>query len=176
MPGLLTSERGSFFARILDDLASLGYRTGWGVWGAVDVGAPHRRDRIFIVAHTNGAQREGGCISGRIQEKNTNIGSRSKNGNASETLAHAASVGQSGQREPIQRCGTEEDGEREADFPISMCGRSIWSVEPGMGRVVDGIPNRAHRLRALGNAVVPQQAYPIFKAIAEIEGICLVNP
>jgi DNA-methyltransferase (dcm) len=44
-----------------------------------------------------------------------------------------------------------------------------WPPEPGVGRVVDGIPNRVDRIKCLGNAVVPQQFYPFFKAIAEIE-------
>jgi DNA (cytosine-5)-methyltransferase 1 len=44
-----------------------------------------------------------------------------------------------------------------------------WPVEPDVGRVANGVPSRVDRLKCLGNAVVPQQAYPIFKAIAEIE-------
>lgn len=42
-----------------------------------------------------------------------------------------------------------------------------WAVEPGMGRVANGVPHRVDRLKCLGNAVVPQQAYPIFRALAE---------
>ena len=42
-----------------------------------------------------------------------------------------------------------------------------WAAEPDVGRVAHGIPNRVDRLKCLGNAVVPQQAYPIFKALAE---------
>ena len=41
-----------------------------------------------------------------------------------------------------------------------------WATEPDVGRVAHGIPNRVDRLKCLGNAVVPQQFYPIFKAIA----------
>ena len=44
-----------------------------------------------------------------------------------------------------------------------------WPHEPGLDRVVDGVPNRVDRLKCLGNAVVPQQLYPFFKAIADIE-------
>jgi DNA (cytosine-5)-methyltransferase 1 len=44
-----------------------------------------------------------------------------------------------------------------------------WPVEPGISRVVDGVPNRVDRIKCLGNAVVPQQFYPFFAAIAEIE-------
>ena len=47
---------------------------------------------------------------------------------------------------------------------------SWWAVEPDVGRVAHGIPSRVDRLRALGNAVVPAQIYPILKAIAAIEG------
>ena len=45
-----------------------------------------------------------------------------------------------------------------------------WAVEPDVGRVANGIPSRVDRLKYLGNAVVPQQAYPTFKAIMDIEG------
>lgn len=44
-----------------------------------------------------------------------------------------------------------------------------WPPEPELDRVVDGIPNRVDRLKCLGNAVVPQQFFPFFKAIADIE-------
>lgn len=48
--------------------------------------------------------------------------------------------------------------------------REKWRAEPGVGRVVNGISCRMDRIKCLGNAVVPQQFYPIFKAIADIEG------
>ena len=51
------------------------------------------------------------------------------------------------------------------DFP----GRDYWETEPDVGRVADGIPNRVDRLKCLGNAVVPQQFYPVFRAIAMLE-------
>lgn len=44
-----------------------------------------------------------------------------------------------------------------------------WPVEPDVGRVAHGIPARVDRLKCLGNAVVPQQFYPIFAVIAEVQ-------
>ena len=52
----------------------------------------------------------------------------------------------------------------------SINGSAQWAVEPDVGRVAHGVPNRVDRLKCLGNAVVPQQFYPIFAAIAAIEG------
>jgi len=49
-----------------------------------------------------------------------------------------------------------------------------WSIEPDVGRVANGIPFRVDRLRCLGNAVVPQQFYPVFRAIADIEIISML--
>ena len=51
VPGLFSSDNGDFFGGILSDLAALGYSVGWCCYGALDVGALHRRDRVFIVAH-----------------------------------------------------------------------------------------------------------------------------
>ena len=50
-----------------------------------------------------------------------------------------------------------------------------WPHEPELDRVVDGLPDRVDRLKCLGNAVVPQQFYPFFAAIAEIEGGTMEN-
>lgn len=72
-------------------------------------------------------------------------------------------------------CSSRER-ERESGVPrpaLRTCGSHSpwenWPDEPGVGRVVDGVPNRVDRLKCLGNAVVPQQFYPFFAAIAEIE-------
>lgn len=51
VPGLLSSEHGRFFGRVLGDLAGMGYDASWGVLSAFQAGAPHLRKRICIVAH-----------------------------------------------------------------------------------------------------------------------------
>ena len=50
-----------------------------------------------------------------------------------------------------------------------LAGGGFWSTEPGVGRVVDGVPCWVDRIKSLGNAVVPQQFYPFFKYIHDIE-------
>lgn len=51
VPGLLTHD---YIRRIFGDLAEMGYDCKWGVIGADDAGAPHRRKRLWIVADSNG--------------------------------------------------------------------------------------------------------------------------
>lgn len=56
--GLLSNDAdgnsGGTFGIVLRDLADLGYCAGWSCYGASDVGAPHKRERVFIVAHSTG--------------------------------------------------------------------------------------------------------------------------
>ena len=47
--------------------------------------------------------------------------------------------------------------------------RHQWDAEPSVGRVAHGIPHRVDRIRAIGNAIVPQVIYQIFEAIAMVE-------
>lgn len=61
----------------------------------------------------------------------------------------------------------ETDGRQERGLLSKFAESTWWDTEPGICRVANGISNRVDRLRSLGNAVVPQQAYPIFAAIAE---------
>ncbi len=58
--------------RVLSDLASMGFDARWGVLGVADVGAPHQRDRIWIVAYSNSAQRQRNECTKRSQTKRTN--------------------------------------------------------------------------------------------------------
>lgn len=48
-PGLFARSNQRFFRRVIDDITENGYSVSWALWGACDVGAPHQRDRVFIV-------------------------------------------------------------------------------------------------------------------------------
>ena len=50
-----------------------------------------------------------------------------------------------------------------------------WPDEPGIPRVVERLPHRVDRIKCLGNAVVPQQFYPFFQMIADIENGVTAN-
>jgi DNA (cytosine-5)-methyltransferase 1 len=58
--------------RVLSDLASMGFDARWGVLGAADVGAPHQRDRIWVVANSNSAQCQGNKCTERSKTQRTN--------------------------------------------------------------------------------------------------------
>jgi len=194
VPGLFSSDNGNFFGGILSDLASLGYSCAWFTFGAVDVGAWHRRDRFFIVAYSEqfGNRRWGNGNEGRgigtLQTERPGIGGAEILANAAKQgLERAVAAGTiCTERLPAKRSNVSdaqnsdwwgadrtENGRR---WHSEIRGQSFtdgrlqyWAVEPDVGRVAHGIPRRVDRLRSLGNAVVPQQIYPIYKAIVEIE-------
>ena len=88
-------------------------------------------------------------------------------------VAHSQSIGRDDRRAPERRIsetirGTQEPVGGLCGIGRGDTGRGAWLPEPRVARVVDGVSGRVDRVKQLGNAVVPQQAYPIFKAIKEI--------
>lgn len=140
-PGLFARKNQQYFDRILNDISEMGYRVGWGMWRACDVGANHERERVFFIAHTDTDCI--GCNSNEIfaDEFKKSLSSKKK--------------------QKIQTCRNKS---------CRMVRRyDEREIKPGVYRAFNGLPEELDRLRCLGNAVVPQQAYPIFKAIADYE-------
>ena len=89
-----------------------------------------------------------------------------KSSRSSEVMAD--SFGNRGSRRTSNRenaSHVRQSPEDKGYYPGRM---ETWDTEPNVGRVAHGVRNRVHRLRALGNAVVPQQVFPILEAIAKI--------
>jgi DNA (cytosine-5)-methyltransferase 1 len=82
-----------------------------------------------------------------------------------KALAHSASVGHPRPGVLTSWCSPEANGAWEAAYALSGGKLGQWNAEPDVGRVANGIPARAHRLRWLGNAVVPQIPELIGRAI-----------
>jgi len=139
---------------VLGDLAEIGHDAEWNCIPASAIGAPHQRDRLWLVAYPD---RQGEPQSqGRI----LNIGRWL--GHGSQTLADAKS---GGCRQGNSHPGGNGQGAIAAGEWCGLADSGWWETEPDVGRVADGIPSRVDRLRCLGNAVVPQIPEAIGRAI-----------
>lgn len=140
VPGILVQSEA--FGNVLGDLAAFGFDAEWGVFSAAGCGAPHLRERVFILAHANG----------KPIWKQSDMLPRSKKAPELRPDGEAQQVANSYSEIP-------QKGRRAEVWPYTKPDRcSWWSSEPDVGRVVDGFPGRVDRIRALGNAVVPQVA------------------
>ena len=157
---------------VLADLEGKNYSVQTFVIPACALNAPHRRDRVWIVAHTN--QNSESTINekrlsdadpnARRCEQDKKISARGNTViNGSDNVAYPESSGLEGWQ--VRGVG---------DQTQPQFGAGCWSVtshwrsEPDVGRVAHGVPRRVDRLRQLGNAVVPQIPEIIGKAIMEI--------
>jgi DNA (cytosine-5)-methyltransferase 1 len=157
---------------VLGTLAADGYDAEWFCLPAAAVGAPHRRDRVFIVAHAAGVRRHAGAYESRndglitsARERRLLESGRAPGhplphpiGHGLQGLAFAGPEARAALQRHRARCEREQWGRDPADEPKS-----------GVGRVVAGLPNRVDRLRGLGNAVVPQVAEFIGQQILAAE-------
>lgn len=174
---------------VLGALAEVGYDAEWHCIPASAVGAPHRRDRIWIVAYPGSEQYQGHStpLSGKIAAELSRTaadanGQREHVGavdaeveSASKPVADAARHGRVARRAR----DASQDSLAYADEPglevivngqAGECSPTFgsggqWSSEPDVGRVAHGIPSRVDRLRSLGNAVVPQIPEVLGRAI-----------
>jgi DNA (cytosine-5)-methyltransferase 1 len=167
--------------QICGHLASVGYDTEWHCIPASAVGAPHQRDRIWIVAtDAGGQQHEGGSapLSGEIAAKLSRafadatamygpsiIGDEPDRNSARIAEMANADGARLAQPEAI-RGGMGGALGGWSGLPVERSG--WWSAEPAVGRVADGVPYRVDRLRGLGNAVVPQIPEIIGRAIMKL--------
>jgi DNA (cytosine-5)-methyltransferase 1 len=185
------------FENLLLEMESYGYEVQTLIIPACAVNAPHRRDRVWIVANA-GCKHGTGAEVGRelerqiFSQEDASMFERS-NGNGREGNAPDT---EKPECEPSR--GTRARGEGFADgseFIADTEGREAQSAEPRgfhaelggknrawdepwlevatrLCRVDDGLPrrmDRTNRLKTLGNAIVPWVVYPIMKAIKEIE-------
>jgi DNA (cytosine-5)-methyltransferase 1 len=132
-PGLLDLGRGEHFGWILSELAALGFDADWSVLSACAMGAPHTRERLFLVADANGlngSARMGAGAEAAVPPVNLRSGAWADSGDG---FVEAASHGR---------------------------------------RVADGLPDELEpsRVKALGNAVVPQVAEHIGRLVMAAAG------
>lgn len=175
VPGIVSME----LDRCAADLEAQGYAVWPVIVPACAVGAFHRRDRVWIVAHREKPGMEGpnatrpARADGRASEWGCDVADTAqreddrRNGRClEETPRQGASVHAAvdAGRQDVPDTGRGrgqgpwrvERGEPDAAW---------WEPEPNVGRVATGIPARVDRLRGLGNAIVPQVAAELMRMI-----------
>ena len=179
------------FGRVLGDLAEIGYDTEWQVIPAAAVGAPHKRDRVFIVAYPNNAgvgtqrrkvQRQKPSSEQERQvvaryvfgRRGTNVADtdRRRREQCEPKTKSVSGISSSSKRDGTNVANANSNG---TQIPFAGVIASIkelerttwWEVEPSVGRVANGVSDRVDRLKGLGNAIVPQ--------VAEVVGALIMD-
>lgn len=198
VPGLLSTEAGRFFGAILGDLAACGYDAEWDCLSASAFGAPHRRDRVWIVAYPQIGRMEEqrlsaegrGCLAdvdrsrslvadaecerwhGRANASPGRLGSAEGADRFELRRQASATLADTDQHHGLWWSGDVQVGRiwGAGQTPRYDDGAGTqWGVEPNVGRVAHGVPARVDRLRGLGNAIVPQIAQWIAERIISME-------
>ena len=157
---------------VLRELAQIGYDSEWHCIPAAVFGAPHRRDRFFLLADSygdadssdQGEAEETDCLSEVNREEGCS-GVSGRAGDDTKVLANANGKGLQGQRR-LEKASQVFTQEAIRLFSSSV-GKSQWGIEPDISRMVNGVPRRVDRTKCLGNAVVPQVAQFIGEIILQ---------
>ena len=188
--GIINIQDGMVFENVFTDLEGEGYEVRAFNIPAAAVGAPHKRERIWIVANARrsirgeqSSRNKESARSGTYEKTEWSCNTSKIRGSSerTKTMANANINGtERNQSEDRERSRTQQSSQDVANAStgrrtlqekqISTRGdsskhQSWWEAEPDVGRVVDGLPGRVYRLRALGNSIVPQIAEEIGKAI-----------
>lgn len=157
---------------VISDLEEDNYRSTWGIFSAREVGAPHQRKRVFILADSNRVRCNRWKLSHGIGQRSVEVETQQEpekslvrsevkgcsGDDGGNELADSKSIG-------VQRLRTsrKQKSDSHGQQKLSVCQsersqNAQWPPEPRLGRVVDGCSNRVDRIRLLGNGVVPQTA------------------
>jgi DNA (cytosine-5)-methyltransferase 1 len=142
--------------RVLSSLAKIGYDAEWQDIRASDMEAPHKRERIWILAYPQGyGFKKCNAIQGNYKTFKNGRGKDREHYNSEEDRDNIIKC--LGQDIPGKGIGIKEptfiDPWNNNKFQRI---KKWWKIEPDVGRLANGVPNGVDRLKCLGNAIVPE--------------------
>jgi DNA (cytosine-5)-methyltransferase 1 len=137
---------------VIRDLESIGYKTSWGIFSAQEIGAPHQRKRVFIMAQSE----SGGAVRGKgnVSLQNEKLPTQ-KEPRENERTKSDMHGGLGNSRSFTSFNWPAGPGDEQYHYEPK---RAVVKNKPIVGRANDGVEHWDDRLKMLGNGVVPQVA------------------